>query len=64
MRHLCCTEVYLTRFKWDEAKFPSRRPLKETVEKIMEIVARVEDDLKVCSMCSGSVSAAGKPCQA
>jgi V-type H+-transporting ATPase subunit C len=41
-------EVYLTRFKWDEAKFPSRRPLKETVDKIMEIVARVEDDLKVC----------------
>ncbi len=42
-----CTEVYLTRFKWDEAKFPSRRPLKETVEKIIEIMARIEDDLKV-----------------
>jgi V-type H+-transporting ATPase subunit C len=40
-------EVYITRWKWDEAKFPTRRPLNETVAKIMEIVARVEDDLKV-----------------
>uniref|UniRef100_A0A7S0RL04 V-type proton ATPase subunit C n=1 Tax=Chlamydomonas leiostraca TaxID=1034604 RepID=A0A7S0RL04_9CHLO len=40
-------DVYLTRFKWDEAKFPIRRPLKETVEKISEIIARIEDDLKV-----------------
>lgn len=40
-------EVYLTRFKWDESKFPSRRPLKETVDKIIEIMARIEDDLKV-----------------
>lgn len=41
-------EAYLTRFKWDEAKFPMRRPLKETVEKISEIIGRIEDDLKVC----------------
>ncbi len=40
-------EVYLTRFKWDEAKFPTRRPLRETVDKIMEVVGRIEDDLKV-----------------
>lgn len=40
-------DVYLTRFKWDEAKFPTRRPLKETVDKVMEIVGRIEDDLKV-----------------
>eukprot|EP00798_Chlamydomonas_sp_ICE-L_P023180 gene23180-30392_t len=40
-------DAYLGRFKWEEAKFPSRRPLKETVEKITEIIARIEDDLKV-----------------
>lgn len=40
-------EDYLVRFKWDEPKYPSRRPLKETVEKIMEIVGHLEDDLKV-----------------
>lgn len=44
-------EAYVTRFKWDEAKFPTRRPLKETVEKITEIVGRIEDDLKVRTMC-------------
>ena len=38
---------YLTRFKWDEPKFPTRRPLKETVEKIGEIVGHLEDELKV-----------------
>lgn len=41
------SEDYLIRFKWDEPKFPSRRPLKETVEKITEIVSHLEDDLKV-----------------
>jgi V-type H+-transporting ATPase subunit C len=41
-------EVYLTRFKWDEAKFPTRRALNETASKVMEIVGRIEDDLKVC----------------
>ncbi len=41
------TEAYVHRFKWDEAKFPARRPLKETVEKMHELVSRVEDDLKV-----------------
>eukprot|EP00798_Chlamydomonas_sp_ICE-L_P027353 gene27353-4654_t len=40
-------DAYLGRFKWEEAKFPSRRPLKETVEKITEIIARIEDELKV-----------------
>ncbi len=40
-------EVFLTRFRWEEAKFPTRRPLRETVDKIMEIVGRIEDDLKV-----------------
>lgn len=40
-------KAYLTRFKWDEAKYPVRRPLKECVEKITEVVSRIEDDLKV-----------------
>lgn len=40
-------EAYLTRFKWDEPKFPLRRPLRETVEKIGEMLGHIEDDLKV-----------------
>lgn len=40
-------EAYLTRFKWDEAKFPLRRPIKETIEKITEVITHIEDDLKV-----------------
>lgn len=39
-------ESYMQRFKWEEAKFPVRRPLKETVEKVTEVVGRIEDDLK------------------
>lgn len=42
-------EAYLTRFKWDEPKFPLRRPLRETVDKIGEVMAHIEDDLKVCA---------------
>ncbi|KAF5835347.1 vacuolar H+ ATPase V1 sector, subunit C [Dunaliella salina] len=41
------SEVFLTRFRWDEAKFPARRPLRDTVEKMGEITARIEDELKV-----------------
>jgi hypothetical protein len=33
--------------RWDEPKFPLRRPVKETIEKITEIMAHLEDDLKV-----------------
>jgi hypothetical protein len=33
--------------RWDEPKFPLRRPVKETLEKITEIMAHLEDDLKV-----------------
>lgn len=38
---------YLTSFTWEEAKYPSNRPLKETVEKIQETIAKIEDDMKV-----------------
>lgn len=45
-------ESYVQRFKWEEAKFPVRRPLKETVEKVTEVVGRIEDDMKA-SACAG-----------
>lgn len=32
---------------WDEAKHPARRPLRETVEKLQEGVAKVDDEFKV-----------------
>jgi V-type H+-transporting ATPase subunit C len=40
------TESFVQHFKWDEAKFPARRPLKDTVERMVELVSRIEDDLK------------------
>ena len=40
-------ERYLTAFTWDEAKHPARRPLRETVEKLQESVAKVDDEFKV-----------------
>lgn len=40
-------EGYLQRFAWNEAKYPSRRPLKEIVASIMETVQKLDDDLKV-----------------
>jgi V-type H+-transporting ATPase subunit C len=49
-------EGFLTRFKWDEPKFPTRRPLKETMEKIGEIMTHIEDELKV----RGAAAAAGR----
>lgn len=38
---------FLTAFRWDEAKHPARRPLRETVEKLQEGVAKVDDEFKV-----------------
>lgn len=40
-------DSYLTSFQWDEAKYPSRRSLKETVAKIQEEMMKLDDDLKV-----------------
>lgn len=40
-------ETYLERFSWDEAKYPPRRPLNETVSAITDIVQQLEDGLKV-----------------
>ena len=44
-------EAYLERFAWDEAKYPPRRPLKETVEAITETIQQLEDNLKVRVWC-------------
>ncbi|KAI8544069.1 hypothetical protein RHMOL_Rhmol08G0266700 [Rhododendron molle] len=40
-------DSYLTRFVWDEAKYPTMSPLKEIVDAIHVQVSRIEDDLKV-----------------
>ncbi|KAL3502367.1 hypothetical protein ACH5RR_036816 [Cinchona calisaya] len=40
-------DSYLTRFVWDEAKYPTMSPLKEIVDGIHTQVAKIEDDLKV-----------------
>ncbi|KAK4362719.1 hypothetical protein RND71_017960 [Anisodus tanguticus] len=40
-------DSYLTRFAWDEAKYPTVSPLKEIVDGIHSQVAKIEDDLKV-----------------
>ncbi|KAF9663506.1 hypothetical protein SADUNF_Sadunf17G0057600 [Salix dunnii] len=40
-------DSYLTRFVWDEAKYPTMSPLKEIVDSIHTQVAKIEDDLKV-----------------
>ncbi|KAG9446215.1 hypothetical protein H6P81_012343 [Aristolochia fimbriata] len=40
-------DSYLTRFVWDEAKYPTMSPLREIVDSIHVQVAKIEDDLKV-----------------
>lgn len=40
-------DSYLTRFVWDEAKYPAMSPLREIVDGIHGQVAKIEDDLKV-----------------
>ena len=40
-------DQYLERFAWNEAKYPPRRPLGETVSAITETTQKLEDDLKV-----------------
>lgn len=45
----CCCCCLLVACRWDEPKFPLRRPIQETINKISEIMGHIEDDLKVCS---------------
>ncbi|KAK7336144.1 hypothetical protein VNO77_16677 [Canavalia gladiata] len=40
-------DSYLTRFVWDDAKYPTMSSLKEIVDGIHGQVAKIEDDLKV-----------------
>lgn len=40
-------ERYMTTFEWDEAKNPARRALKETVEKLSDRLARIDDEFKL-----------------
>ncbi|KAF8750601.1 hypothetical protein HU200_012336 [Digitaria exilis] len=40
-------DTYLTRFVWDEGKYPTMSPLKEIVGNIQSQVAKIEDDMKV-----------------
>ncbi|KAK7380723.1 hypothetical protein VNO78_33239 [Psophocarpus tetragonolobus] len=40
-------DSYLTRFVWDEARYPTMSTLKEIVDGIHGQVAKIEDDLKV-----------------
>ncbi|KAJ4974626.1 hypothetical protein NE237_007800 [Protea cynaroides] len=40
-------DSYLTRFVWDEAKYPTMSPLREIVDSIHFQIAKIEDDLKV-----------------
>ncbi|GJW01782.1 V-type proton ATPase subunit C [Tanacetum coccineum] len=40
-------DSYLTKFVWDEAKYPTMSPLKEIVDGIHVQVAKIDDDLKI-----------------
>uniref|UniRef100_A0A251U0Q4 V-type proton ATPase subunit C n=1 Tax=Helianthus annuus TaxID=4232 RepID=A0A251U0Q4_HELAN len=40
-------DSYLTKFVWDEVKYPTMSPLKEIVDGIHAQVAKIDDDLKV-----------------
>ncbi|KAK4751529.1 hypothetical protein SAY87_005011 [Trapa incisa] len=42
-------DSYLTRFVWDEARYPTMSPLREIVDSLQGQVAKIEDDLKVRS---------------
>jgi hypothetical protein len=49
IERVCCLPACLPAWpaRWDEPKFPLRRPVKETLEKVTEIMGHLEDDLKV-----------------
>jgi V-type H+-transporting ATPase subunit C len=40
-------DSYLTKFVWDEAKYPTMSPLREVVDSITSLVSKIDDDLKV-----------------
>lgn len=40
-------DSYLTRFVWDEAKYPTMSPLRDIMDGIQVQISKIEDDLKV-----------------
>lgn len=40
-------DTYLTRFVWDESRYPTVSPLREIVDSIHSQVAKIEDDMKI-----------------
>ncbi|EFJ05989.1 hypothetical protein SELMODRAFT_111716 [Selaginella moellendorffii] len=40
-------DTYITKFTWDEAKYPLMNPLRETADMIQDNVSKHEDDLKI-----------------
>eukprot|EP00243_Klebsormidium_subtile_P002751 TRINITY_DN15550_c0_g1_i1.p1 TRINITY_DN15550_c0_g1~~TRINITY_DN15550_c0_g1_i1.p1 ORF type:complete len:377 (+),score=82.76 TRINITY_DN15550_c0_g1_i1:396-1526(+) len=40
-------DSYITRFQWDEAKYPIMSPLREIMTSITDSVVKLEDDLKI-----------------
>lgn len=48
-------DQYLERFAWNEAKYPPRRPLAETVSAITETTQKLEDDLKVHALLAHAI---------
>uniref|UniRef100_A0A2P2KZZ4 V-type proton ATPase subunit C n=1 Tax=Rhizophora mucronata TaxID=61149 RepID=A0A2P2KZZ4_RHIMU len=44
-------DSYLTRFVWDEARYPTMSPLRDIVDGIHSQVSKIEDDLKVICYC-------------
>lgn len=53
---------YLEKFSWNEAKYPPRRPLNETVVAITETIQKLEDDLKVPTSASLPRSTSTRTC--
>ncbi len=39
-------QTYVSRFSWDQAKFPLRQPLPGQVENISKMVSQIDGDLK------------------
>ena len=62
-------DTYLERFAWNEAKYPPRRALKDTVAAITETAQKLEDELKArrAEYCTCSARQDGliwEPCKA
>ena len=43
-------QSYISRFQWDQAKFPLRQPLPNLVDNISKMVSQLDTDLKQKSL--------------